>query len=304
MGRVAVLGAGRMGLPIVRALVRAGREVVVSDVRAEVADPVREAGAVWAAGVQELLADAEVLLTVLPGGPELSVVKDDVLAASEAGMTWIELTSAAPPMGPELASAAAAHGAGFLEAPLGGGPEAAAAASVTLYVGGDGALLERHRALLGSFAAHIHHCGPPGTGYLSKLLINQLWFGQAVAVTEALLLGRAGGVSPAFLGQLLSGSPAASAFVDDYLPALLAGDRLPSFGLDRVVEELESLRRLAAANQLPTPVADAVASVHHDALRHFGPVNGELLGAAYLEHMSGRRLGPAAGPRSAAGGGA
>ena len=98
-------------------------------------------------------------------------------------------------------------------------------------------------------------------------------------------------MSPEFLGGLLQAGPAATAFVADFLPGLLSGDRAPSFGLDRVVEELDSLQRLAATLGSPAPVAGAVAQVHRDALRHFGALDGELLGAAYLEHLAGRRLG-------------
>ena len=290
MGRVAVLGAGRMGLPIVRALVRDGHVVSVFDVRPEVAESVRAAGAIPADDVSHALAGTEVLLSVLPGAPELREATDGILTAARPGSTWIELTSAAPEMGAELSEAARERGVDFLEAPMGGGPTAAEAARLTLFGGGDAALLDQHRQLLHSFAERIHFCGPPGAGYLSKLLINQLWFGQAVAVAEALLLGQAGGVSAQTLSGLLNQSPAASAFVTDYVPALLAGDYLPSFGLERVVEELESLQRLAEAREVPLPVAKAVARVHREALEHYGPIDGELLGAAYLQHLAGRRL--------------
>ena len=53
-------------------------------------------------------------------------------------------------------------------------------------------MLEQHRALLQALAdpARITHVGGTGSGYTAKLLVNLLWFGQAVAVAEALLLGR------------------------------------------------------------------------------------------------------------------
>jgi 3-hydroxyisobutyrate dehydrogenase len=71
---------------------------------------------------------------------------------------------------------------------------------------------------------------------------------------------------------------------------MLAGDYLPSFGLDRVVEELDSLARLAETAGVPWPVSEKVAEVHRQALAHFGDEDGELLGAAWLEHAAGRRL--------------
>ncbi|GAA0233261.1 hypothetical protein GCM10009539_18240 [Cryptosporangium japonicum] len=277
-----------MGLPIVRALVRAGHDVRVSDRRPEVAPAVRDAGARWAP--DDVTRGVDVVFTALPGNPELRASMPGLLDAIGPGVTWIDLTSTAPDLGRELAGAARARGVEVLDAPLGGGPAAASDAALTLYVGGRAEVLDRHRALLGAFADRIHHCGEPGTGYLTKLLVNVLWFTQAAAVTEVLLLGQRAGLAPGVLGELLGDGPASSDFLRDYLPALLAGDGLRSFGLDRVVEELDAVRSAAAAAGSPYVVAGAVTDLYRDALAHFGPVDGELLGAAYLEHLAGRRL--------------
>jgi len=289
---IALVGAGRMGLPIVRSLLRAGHPVRVLDRRPEVEHAVREAGAVPAADADALLTGARVLFTVLPGSPELREVMSGLLGRVERGTTWIDLTSTAPDVGAELAAAARAREVAALDAPLGGGPATAEAASLTLYVGGDAALLEEHRPLLAAFAdsARIHHCGASGTGYLTKLLVNLLWFGQAAAVTEALLLGQRAGLTPDVLRRLLADGPAASAFLADHVPALLAGDYLPSFGLDRIVEELDAIASSAAAQGSPFVVSGAVTALYRDALAHYGSVDGELLGAAYLEHLAGHRL--------------
>jgi 3-hydroxyisobutyrate dehydrogenase len=77
------------------------------------------------------------------------------------------------------------------------------------------------------------------------LLINSLWFTQVVSLTEALRLGQAGGVDPSTLAALLPDSPAASVLIRDYLPRLLQGDHVADFGLDRVVEELDSFSAFA-----------------------------------------------------------
>lgn len=138
--------------------------------------------------------------------------------------------------------------------------------------------------------SRIHHMGGHGAGYLTKLLINQLWFGQAVAIGEAMLLGAPAGLATDRLAGVLATSPAASVFVHTHLPSLLAGDYLPAFGLARVVEELDSLARMADSAGTPWSVSMLVAEVHRDALAHFGDVDGELLGAAWLEHLAGHTL--------------
>ena len=152
---------------------------------------------------------------------------------------------------------------------------------MTLYVGGTVDDIAAARPVLSHLATPdgVRHMGPRGTGYLTKLLVNQLWFGQSVAVAEAVALAAATGVDASRFGDALRAGPADSAFVRDYLPRLLADDTVPAFGLGRVVEELESLRRSASATGVPWSTSGAVADVHRAALQRLGDVDGELMTA-------------------------
>jgi 3-hydroxyisobutyrate dehydrogenase-like beta-hydroxyacid dehydrogenase len=135
-------------------------------------------------------AEADVLITVLPGPGEVRDVmtgRGGVLAVLPATATWIDMTGSSPAVGQMLLTAARARGISVLEAPVGGGVPEARAGTLQLFVGGDIALVERHRALLEVLAdpQRITHVGGNGAGYLAKLLVNLLWFGQAVATAEA-----------------------------------------------------------------------------------------------------------------------
>jgi 3-hydroxyisobutyrate dehydrogenase len=165
------------------------------------------------------------------------------------------------PDAPRPLAAARARGIGVLDAPAGGGVPAARAGKLQLFVGGgDSALLERCRPVLEVIAdpQRITHAGGNGSGYLTKLLVNLLWFGQAVATGEALLLARASGIDLDVLRQALAGSAASSAFIVKDLGALLDGDYLASFELDRVCEELATVAALARDLDLPSG-ADAAS---------------------------------------------
>jgi 3-hydroxyisobutyrate dehydrogenase len=291
---VAVVGVGRIGLPIVARLARAGYPVRACDVRPEVEAEVRAAGAEWCDSAADAVAGADVLLTVLPGSPELraAMLAPDGLLVQLGGTDWLDLTSAAPDLAAELATAADRLGVAYVECPVGGGVAAAQRGELTFYVGGARDAFDRRRALLSELAAEdaVHFLGGHGSGYVTKLLVNLLWFGQAVATSEALLLGRAAGLDPGRLAAVFETGPAGTEFIRSYLPAVLAGDYLPSFGLDRCVEELDSLVRFAQASSSPFELSSAVAAVHRAALHRFGPVAGELLGVAHLELLAGGTL--------------
>ncbi len=284
MTEIAVVGGGRIGLPVAARLVAGGHSVRVFDVRPEVEAEAARVGAGWGSPV-----GAEVVITALPGSPELR----DLMLSGLLGQlsTWIDLTSASPALGAELATAASDAGVDYLDAALGGGVSAAENGTLKLFVGGPVEVLDRVRPILECFAGQINHLGPAGSGYLTKLLINLLWFGQAVATGEALLLGQAAGLDPRRLSEVMLDSAASSEFIASYLPSVFAGDYLPSFGLDRCVEELDSLEELARARSTPYDVSSAVGRLYQQALATFGPVDGELLGIGYLEHLAGRKLG-------------
>lgn len=291
---VAVVGVGRLGSAIVHRLDRAGYSVRACDVRAEVAPELPD-DVTFTTNPAEAGAGADVVLTALPGSPEL---RTTMLGAGSAGLiarlgggtTWVDLTSTAPDVGHELAAAARVHGIGYLDAPVGGGPDAVRDGRATLYVGGEAGRLDEVRPVLASFADRVEHMGANGAGYLTKLLVNLLWFTQAVAAEEALTLAQRGGLGAGRFADALAGSAASSAFVTDYLPRLLDGDVVESFGLDRCVEELDSLDRFAGELGLPHELTSLVTRLHRDALARFGPVDGELLGAALVAERAGQRL--------------
>jgi 3-hydroxyisobutyrate dehydrogenase len=290
--RVGFLGAGRMGLPMCANLVAAGYEVTAADVRPEREGPVRAIGAGWGATNVAVAAGADVLLTSLPGPGEVREAllgTDGALAALRPGSTWIDLSSSTPAVGREVAERAAARGVDVLECPVGGDPTGAAAGTLRLVVGGDAAVLARHRRLLDVLGDpdRLIHVGGLGAGYTTKLLVNLLWFGQAVATAEALLIGRRAGLDLDVLRRALAGSAASTAFIERDLDALFAGDYLTSFGLDRCAEELDGIIGIAAELGLEAELSALVARIHRRALDRYGPIDGEQIAVRLLEEESG-----------------
>jgi 3-hydroxyisobutyrate dehydrogenase len=274
--RVGFIGLGRMGKPMCARLVAAGHEVTASDLAT--------------GSPAEAAAAADVLFTMLPGPGEVREATGEALPSLRPGSTWIDTSTCSPRVGRELVEEAARRGVRCLDAPVAGGPRAAEAGALQLFVGGDAAVLDEHRELLGALAERVLHVGGNGAGYTTKLLVNLLWFGQAVAVTEAFLLGRRAGLEADVLRAAIEGSAAASEFVRSDLDAPLAGDYLPSFGIDRCLEELEAVGELARELSVPLEVGQAVERVHRRAVERFGAVDGELLAVALLEEEAGLRL--------------
>jgi 3-hydroxyisobutyrate dehydrogenase len=285
-----------MGLPIATHLATAGYAVTVFD-----PDPSRTRLAQsrgLSVGVDDaaVAAQADVLVTVLPGPPELRdalIGAHGALAALRTGTLWLDLTSNDPRVAAEVANIAAPRGVAVVGAPMGGGVRNAAAAALRFYVGANADAFRRIEPILASLSlpGGVDHVGEDITaGFTAKLLANLVWFGQAAAVTEALLLGKSLGLSPTTLRATLSTSAAGSVFVTEHLDSLLNGDYLEEFGIDRVVEELDTLSALATEHGTPFETSETVVKLHRDALARFGAIGGELLGARLLEERAGTTL--------------
>ena len=95
-------------MPMCANLVAAGHTVTAGDARAEAEQAVLQCGAHWRAQLAEVAADAEILITMLPGGGEVRQVMagSGVLAAMPSDAVWIDMSSTSPAAGRELAAAA------------------------------------------------------------------------------------------------------------------------------------------------------------------------------------------------------
>lgn len=273
-------------------LVGAGFDVVATDLRPELRAQVR---ARWADTAVQVAGAADLLVTMLPGPEELIAVVDDLAGALAPDACWLEMSTAAP----RVAAACATRGVRFVDAPVGGGPEAARDGALLAFAGGEAKDLERCRPVLGVLAREVIHVGSSGSGYATKLLVNALWFTSAVASAEALTLGRRFGLELEPLVRALRQSAADSRFLADYADPLLDGDDLTTFPLARCHEELAEVVALADESGVSLDVISAVSELHRRALERYGDVDGELLGARLVAEQAGVALRrPPSGERS------
>jgi 3-hydroxyisobutyrate dehydrogenase-like beta-hydroxyacid dehydrogenase len=281
-----------MGAPIAAALQRvhplAVYDLDPARVRAVVGDDVRRCES-----ANEVAASCDVLVSVLPGPGDVAEVADQVLPALLPGAVWIDCTSGSPETSRRLAVRAEQHGVGVVSAPIGGSVADAEAAQLVLYVSGSDSAVTQVVPLLAHLAAPdgIHVVGTRAEdAQVVKLLANALWFANAAAASEAMLIGTALGLPAEHLHHLLRDSAGASRFLSRDMGRLLDGDYMTTFGIDRVVEELRAVATMRDAVGVVTPVLDASAVLHEGANEHFGPALGELLGVALLEVRAKRQL--------------
>jgi 3-hydroxyisobutyrate dehydrogenase len=137
----------------------------------------------------------------------------------------------------------------------------------------------------------IFHLGPAGCGYAVKLLLNLLWFIQAVATAEALTIGVKAGVDLSRLHTALVASPANSVFLEhDVLPLLERGDYDEGFVMKLVTKDLGLAVDLARDVGVPVELSSLVEQIHRRAGVAYGDSAGELSAIRLYEDLAGVQL--------------
>jgi 3-hydroxyisobutyrate dehydrogenase-like beta-hydroxyacid dehydrogenase len=271
--RIGYVGVGLMGLPMTKRLVSLGYPVTAFDIVAGRTAAARAAGAAAAGSPAEAATGVELVLLNLPtthAVEEAVFGARGVASAMRAPQLVIDFSTitveACKGFGAKLRETT---GAGWIDAPVSGGPPAAAAGSLTVMAGGEPADIERARPLFADVAGRFTHMGPPGSGMVAKML-NQLIVGCGHAVmAEAVVLAEAAGLDAARLPECLAGGYADSALLQRLYPRIVARDFAPQGYARQLLKDLEMVNELAAGAKAPTPMLGEALSLYR-ILVHLG----------------------------------
>jgi len=266
MTAVGVLGVGRMGGSMARALATAGFEVVCwNRTPATAAALAAELGGRAVPRPADVAAAADVCVSMLADGPAVEAVyrgPDGLLAGARLGNVLVDASTVPPSTIRRFEAAARTAGAGLLDAPVSGSVTLAQSGSLTIMVGGEAADLERARPVLNALAKTVFHLGPLGSGAAMKLAVNAVIFGLNEALAEGLVLAEAAGIDRTLAYDVLAASAAGAPFVGYKRAAFLEPDATPvAFALDLAAKDLRLISALAAEIGVGMPQATTNAAV-------------------------------------------
>ncbi len=138
--KLGFIGTGNMGNPIAANLIKAGHQLTINDLRREAATNLLEMGATWADSPKESAQGNEVVFTCLPGPREVEAVslgEQGVLEGASPPSTYVDLSTNSPTVIRRIHQRFQEQGITVLDAPVSGGVYGAAAATLSVMVGGD-----------------------------------------------------------------------------------------------------------------------------------------------------------------------
>jgi 3-hydroxyisobutyrate dehydrogenase/2-hydroxy-3-oxopropionate reductase len=291
MTTVAVLGTGRMGGAMARALARAGTPLVLANRSPDKAAALaRELGGETrvAATAAEAAAAADVVISMVADGAAVGALyrgPDGVLAGVRPGAVAIDSSTVPPSVSRGLAAEVRARGADILDAPVSGSVTLAESGKLTILVGGEAATLERVRPVLDQLAARVFHMGPLGSGAVIKLAVNTIIFGLNQSVSEALVLAERAGVDRAAAYEVFMASAIGAPYVQYKRDAFVDPETAPvAFALALAAKDLRLIEDVAAEVGAPMPQAQLDARTIDAAIDSL-PKGGDSDLAAVAEHL-------------------
>ncbi|MEQ8398016.1 NAD(P)-dependent oxidoreductase [Thalassobaculum sp.] len=263
--RIGFLGLGLMGEGFTRRLIELGHEVKGFDPRQERRLGASEWGVSPADSPAQAADGADLVLTCVTTTDNL---EQAVFGASGAAETiardavLVDFSTTVVARTTDMAQRLrTATGAGWVDAPVSGGPPAATAGKLAIMAGGDDADIARVRPVLDGLAASLVHVGAVGAGQVTKMVNQVCVLTNFVVLAEALNLAERGGVDTGKLVDALGSGYAGSNLMRAMWPRMIARDFEPAGYLRQVLKDLDMVHDLAHDVKAAIPMSTQAAEL-------------------------------------------
>ncbi|MEQ1615530.1 MAG: NAD(P)-dependent oxidoreductase [Hyphomicrobiaceae bacterium] len=271
--KLAYIGVGLMGLPMVRHLAAKGYTIAAFDIVAEKRAAAAEAGARAATTATEAVVGADVIVLNLPTTDAVEDVMfgvGGIAKAMKPPQRLVDFSTITVDKGRVFANRLLDEaGCGWVDAPVSGGPPASASGTLTVMAGGRSGDIDAVRPLMVDVAQRFTPMGPSGAGLVAKM-INQMIVGCGHAVmAEALVMAETAGIDAARIPECLAGGHADGSLLQKLYPRMAARDFTPMGYSRQLLKDLEMVSAFAGQMKAPMPMTGEALNLYR-LLVHLG----------------------------------
>lgn len=269
MARIGFIGLGNMGAPMAANAVKAGHTVRGFDVSPARCEIAAKDGVVIASSVADAAKGADVFITMLSSGAIVLDVWRQAIPHLAPGALAIDSSTV------DVDSSRAAHaladkaGLQSLDAPVSGGTQGAAAATLTFMAGGSKEAFAKAQPLLAVMGRKIVHCGEAGTGVAAKICNNMILGISMIGVSEAFVLAQSLGLSHQALFDVASTASGQCYALTTHCPvpgpvptSAANGGYKPGFAAELMSKDLRLSQDCAHSAGVATPLGAAASKLY------------------------------------------
>jgi len=261
MAQIGFIGLGIMGRPMSRNLLKGGYSLVVYDIVSAGVAEIVTAGAEKGESCADVASRAEIVITMLPDGPDVEKAvlgPAGLLEGAKAGTIVVDMSSISPIVAQNVAAACAAKGVQFLDAPVSGGEPKAIDGTLAIMVGGDAAIFEKVQPILSKMGASVTLTGAVGAGNVTKLANQIMVACNIAAMGEALVLATRAGLDPEVVFNAVKGGLAGSTVLNAKAPMVINRNFKPGFRINLHQKDLRNALLAAESMKVSLPFTSLV----------------------------------------------
>ena len=270
MTRIAFIGLGNMGAGMAANQAKAGYEVVAFDLSSPALERAVAAGCQRAGSAGEAVADAEVVITMLPAGPHVrTVYADQVAPNAKPGALLIDCSTIDVESARAVAASMTTAGYRFADAPVSGGTTGAEAGTLAFMVGCREVDFAEVEAVLQPMARAIIRAGEHGAGQAAKICNNMLLGISMIGVCEAFALAEKLDLAPDKFFEIASKSSGQCWSLTNYSPWPDLVETAPSnrdyeggFATAMMLKDLKLAQDAAAKAGAATPLGAQAQAIY------------------------------------------
>lgn len=270
MSNVAFIGLGAMGSRMAMNLLAAGHELRVFNRSKERTKQFSDKGVTVCDSPAEAVKGAEFVCSIVSDDVatrEVMLGANGVVGAAAKGTIILDSSTNTPAMAREVAKAAAARGALYLDCPVSGSIAQAQGKELVILVGGDKAAFEKAQPVLSAMGRMVRRIGDSGAGATLKLINNMISATLTAALGEAAQAAEAANLDREAALEVLAEGAAGCRLTKTKLPKIFKRDFAPQFQLELMDKDLRYFLALAQDLDRPAPIASLIRSQYQAAKR-------------------------------------
>ena len=292
--KIGFIGLGIMGKPMAKNLLKAGYTDLMVNNHSQAAVQELQAAGATGATQQEIGAQCDVVITMLPNSPQVKEVMlgdNGVAAHMKPGAVFIDCSSINPVASKENYAELQNKGVEMLDAPVSGGEPKAIDGTLSFMVGGKQEIFDTYKPILDAMGSSAVRCGDVGAGNTTKLANQIIVACNIQAVAEAFTLAQKAGVAPEVVYRAIRGGLAGSTVMDAKGPMMIAGNDKPGFKIDLHIKDLNNALDCAHAVGAPVPMTASVQEILQWLHNNDCGGNDHSAIAKYYERLTGIKIG-------------
>ena len=260
------IGVGKMGLPMAGHLATGGHTVSVSDISAERLTLARTQNLHTVTDLTASAAAAQLVISSLPDDAALISVAKQVAAAASSQCIFADTSTVSLPASEAAAQICAAKGLTYLRCTVSGNNKMAEAAKLTVMTSGPRAAYDQVLPVLQLLGPNQFYLGGAEQARLMKLVVNLMIAQTSAMLTEALALGRKGGLDWRDMWKVLNVSAVGSPIIQAKSVQLMERDFTPTFTVEQMLKDVNLILQTGAASHTPLAQTALTQQLLHAAI--------------------------------------